>query len=123
MSSPFVRMSLINCLVFLWRLSLSCLSINLSTYNSSDKDAPFITSLFETRLSVLDKHKTLVDLFYFNGATNMQKAGRILSVKYSHAVCLHGAEHVVSLFFSDLATMRPFKMSLLCSFCVSDINY
>ena len=62
---------------------------------------------------MLDEQKTLVDLFYFDGASNVQKAGRLLSVKYPRAVCLHGSEHVVSLFFSDFAKMRPFKVSLI----------
>ena len=66
---------------------------------------------------------TLVDLFYFDEASDAPKASRLLSVKYPHTVCLHGSEHVVSLFFSDLATMRPFKVSLLCSFWVPDIHY
>ena len=95
----------------------------LNTYNKEEKDAHYIALLFETHLLVLDPQKTLVDLFFFDGASNVQKAGRLLSVKYPRAVCLHGSEHVVSLFFSDLANMRPFKVSLLYTFGISDINY
>ena len=40
---------------------------------------------------------------FFYGAANVQKAGKILSVKYPRISVLYGAEHVVSLFFADLA--------------------
>jgi len=43
----------------------------LNTYNKWKKDAPYIASLFETHLLVLDPHKTLVDLFFFDGASNI----------------------------------------------------
>ena len=110
------RMPLINCLAMCGDCPPVVLSINDCTEHlqqGGKKDAPYIASLFETHLLVLDEQKTLVDLFYFDGASNVQKAGRLLSVKYPRAVCLHGSEHVVSLFFSDLAKMRPFKVSLI----------
>ena len=54
----------------------------------------------------------MVDLFYFDGASNAQKAGRLLVAKYPRALCLHGGEHVISLFFADLAKMSPIRVSV-----------
>ncbi len=34
----------------------------------------------------------------------MQNSGKLLSVTYPHITVRHGAEHVVSLFFSDIFT-------------------
>jgi hypothetical protein len=62
------------------------------------KDAPYIASLFEPHMKRLDPMKNCIDLFYFDGASNVQKAGRIMCAKYPRATCLHGAEHVVSFF-------------------------
>jgi hypothetical protein len=53
----------------------------------------------------------LTDLFFFDGASNVQKAGRILAISCKTAHCLHGAEHVISLFFSDLAKLPQIKVS------------
>ena len=74
------------------------------------KDAPYIANLFENNMSEFDNQKTLVDLLYFDGASNVQKAGDILTAKYPRAYCLHGGEHVVSLFFSDVAKLAPVKV-------------
>ncbi len=52
----------------------------------------------------------LVDLFYFNDASNVQKAGEILTAKYPHDYYLQRGEHVVSLFFSDVAKLAPVKV-------------
>jgi len=64
-----------------------------------------------------------VDIFYFDGASNLQKAGRLLVATYPRASCLHGGEHISSLFFADLAKMPPIGMSereSICS-CVQSI--
>ena len=66
------------------------------------KDALYIAKCFLPHLKKLDPEMKLVDLFYFDGATNVQKAGKILCEKYPRATTLHGAEHVVSLFFRTL---------------------
>jgi hypothetical protein len=74
------------------------------------KDATYVAKLFEPHLEQLDPHKNSVDLFYFDGASNVQKAGRILCAKYPRATCLHGAEHVVALFFSDILKIPKIKL-------------
>ena len=42
------------------------------------------------------------DLCAFDGASNVQKAGQVLSQHYPRMTCIHGAEHVVSLFLGDV---------------------
>ena len=44
----------------------------------------------------------LLTLFFFDGASNVQNAGELLRVKHPRITVGHGAEHVVSLFFSDV---------------------
>ena len=76
------------------------------------KDAKYIMNLFEPYIRQFDSvHSTpVVDTLFFDGASNVQKAGRMLTIKFPTISVLHGAEHVVSLFFSDLATkISPIK--------------
>ena len=49
------------------------------------------------------------DVVFFDGASNVQKAGQVLQVTYPRIEVLHGAEHVVSLFFNDLFNFPEFK--------------
>ena len=46
------------------------------------KDAVYIAELFLPHLMKLDPEMKHVDLFYFDGATNVQKAGQILCASY-----------------------------------------
>ena len=84
------------------------------------KDASFIAKIFEDHIEDLfsnPNNKTMygslkdtTDVFFFDGASNVQKAGDILCAKYPRAHCLHGAEHVISLFFSDISKIEPIKV-------------
>ena len=76
------------------------------------KDAPYIAGLFEPIIEDFDPKKCLTDLILFDGASNVQKAGQILEAKFPTAHCLHGGEHVVSLFFADCAKIKEIKVSL-----------
>ena len=74
------------------------------------KDASYIVSLVDPLILKLEnevdantlRHTGIVDLVYFDGAKNVQNAGLILAAKYPPITVGHGAEHVVSLFFSDV---------------------
>jgi len=74
------------------------------------KDASYIASLVDPLILKLEnevdanklRHTGIVDLVYFDGAKNVQNAGLILAAKYPRITVGHGAEHVVSLFFSDV---------------------
>jgi hypothetical protein len=64
------------------------------------KDASYISSLFRPHIDEYEKeHLNSVDYCSFDGAANVQKAGRILQAHYTRIVLTHGAEHVLSLFF------------------------
>ena len=73
------------------------------------KDASAIVRLFLPHMEKIDPNKELIDLVYFDGAGNVQKAGRVLRVHYPRITTLHGAEHVVSLFFKDVCSLPPIK--------------
>ena len=71
------------------------------------KNAEYLADLFAPRIKDIDPDKIYVDTVFFDGAANVQKAGKILAEKFPSITVLHGAEHVVSLFFSDLARKIP----------------
>jgi len=79
------------------------------------KDAPYISNMILPLIKMIDqggraindhtkKKAGLVDLVFFDGASNVVKAGKLLSINYPRITALHGAEHVVSLFFRDIYT-------------------
>ena len=56
---------------------------------------------------------------FFDGAANVQLGGKILEVIYLRSYSLHGGEHVISLFFNDLAKLKPIKVGfLLLCLCI-----
>ncbi len=67
------------------------------------KDATYIADLMKPHICELDQDRMDVDLIFFDGASNVQKAGRILEATFPRISGIHGAEHVVSLFFVDVA--------------------
>jgi hypothetical protein len=76
------------------------------------KDAKYIDKIIMLLIQLMeseeDMHKKtysgLVDLVYFDGASNVQNAGKILRAFNPRITVGQGAEHVVSLFFSDVYT-------------------
>jgi len=74
------------------------------------KDASHIATIIKPLIANLegevDEHDRkctgIVDLVFFDGASNVQNAGELLRVKYPRITVGHGAEHVVSLFFKDV---------------------
>ena len=78
------------------------------------KDAMYIADIFEDKVEEYDPNHSLTDLFYFDGASNVQKAGQVLMAKYPRTFCYHGGEHVVSLFFTSLSKIKPIKVYVSC---------
>jgi len=74
------------------------------------KDAPYIADIFKDKVEEYGPTRTLIDIFYFDSASNVQKAGEVLMAKYPRTFCYHGGKHVVSLFFSSLAKIKPMKV-------------
>ena len=74
------------------------------------KSATFIAELFDLMVLEYDPQLLCTDVFYFDGASHVQKAGEILMAKFPRSFCFHGGEHVVSLFFSSIAKINPVKV-------------
>ena len=97
------------------------------------KDASHIASIIKPLIAnmegELDEHNRkctgIVDLVFFDGASNVQNAGELLRVKYPRITVGHGAEHVVSLFFKDVyekvinACMYLFISTLRCRLIIN----
>lgn len=68
------------------------------------KDGDYIAKLFVPHVEKLEitLGGGVVDLAFFDGASNMQKAGEILEAKYPRMSVIQGAEHVISLFFKSI---------------------
>jgi hypothetical protein len=102
------RMPLLNILASGAHLTTAVLEITDYT-DGHMSAASYIAKLFEPHVKWLDPTKKVVNLLYFHGASNVQKAGQILCAKCTRATCLHGAEHVMSLFFDDISKLLAIK--------------
>jgi hypothetical protein len=81
------------------------------------KDAKYIAGLLKPIISWIEEtkdpnnqktyHQGVVDLLLFDGASNVQNATKLASITYPRITVVHGAEHVVSLFFKDIFTKMP----------------
>jgi hypothetical protein len=58
------------------------------------KDYGFIAGLFFSHMTKNDRDKQLIDCAFFDRASNVQKAGKIIQVHYPRVVALHGVEYV-----------------------------
>jgi hypothetical protein len=62
------------------------------------KDSAYVAKQFLPWMMKLDPQNKLLDCVFFDGAGDVQKAGRILAAINPRITVLHGAEHVVLLF-------------------------
>ena len=69
--------------------------------------------MFFKHLVLLDPKKSLVDLLFFDGASNMQIGGEVIGAIYPRITCLHGVEHSIALVFSDWAKIQIIKVSTI----------
>ncbi len=83
-----------------------------------EKDAKYIAGPLKPIISQIEQtkdpnnqktnHRGVVDLVLFDGASNVQNAMKLVSITYPCIITIvHGAEHVVSLFFKDIFTKMP----------------
>jgi hypothetical protein len=77
------------------------------------KDALYIADLFYQKVMEYNPLKTCTDVFYFDWASNVQKAGEVLMARFSCSFCFHGGKHVVSLSFSPITKIKPVKVCLV----------
>ena len=69
-------------------------------------------------VSKYDENSNRVDLFYFDGALNVKKAGDVLEVRYPRIFASHGGEHVVALWFTSLAQIPEIRVVFFVIFSV-----
>jgi hypothetical protein len=115
--ATIARMPLLNVLGLCADTPPTCVAIEDCTGHMTKggkKDATYIADLMEDIVIKYDPEKTRTTIFWFDGASNVQKAGKILEQKFPRAYSLHGGEHVVSLFFSDISKLPAIKVSSLC---------
>ena len=74
------------------------------------KNASYIADLFCDKVKQIDPHGTLLTCVYFDGAKNVYKAGDVITAAYPRAFSFHGGEHVLSLFFSDIARIAQIRV-------------
>ena len=105
---------LINILASSVHLPVGCMRIvDCSGHLEQDgrKDATYISNLFMPHIRKMEESvPKCTDLIIFDGASNVQKAGAFLEAKFPHLSVLHGAEHVISLFYQDVFRIREFSM-------------
>ena len=107
------RMPLMNVLAMTATVSPMTIAIQDCSSHMAEggkKDAVYVASLFEERVGEFDSQNQLTDVFFFDGASNVQKAGEVLMAKHPRSFSFHGGEHVVSLFFSSIAKLTPIKV-------------
>jgi hypothetical protein len=75
-----------------------------------EKNASYNASLFEDQVLHCDPQMHFTDVFFFDGASNVRKAGQILMANFPRTFCFHGGEHVVLLFFSSIAKIKPVRV-------------
>ncbi len=75
----------------------------MTTCQRGEKEIQYIGHLFKDKVAEFDLTSTGTDASFFDGVSNVQKAGEILCATYPKAFCLHAGKHVLSLFFIDLA--------------------
>jgi hypothetical protein len=88
--------------------------VNCSSHleTGGKKDGTYIANLFRPHLKTFeDFTANTADLVIFDGAANEQLAGDILEASYKRVSVIHGAEHVISLFFADVFKhIKEFKL-------------
>ena len=63
------------------------------------KNPTYVASLFEPWVTKIDPELTRIDCVFFDGASNVQKGGRLLEAKFPRIHVQACAAHSVSLFF------------------------
>jgi hypothetical protein len=84
--------------------------------NGGKKDAVYVAELFRDHMHKVHKDvgAAVFDIVYFDGASNVQNGGELLCAEFPGLVCLHGAEHVVSLHFKDIAKLPVVSWLINC---------
>ena len=79
--------------------------------NGGKKDASYIAKQFLPHMEEMDETKSKIDLFIVDGASNVQKGGDVVQAVFKRVTVLHGAEHVLALYFDDISKIPEIKVS------------
>ena len=80
------------------------------------KDATYVANLFQHEVEEFGAVKEFTNCFIFDGASNVQKAGEILTAIFPGSYSIHGGEHVTSLYFSDIGKFTAVQVGSLSVF-------
>lgn len=80
------------------------------------KNCTYIADVFSELVKQYDPKGTDTDIFYFDGAANVQKAGRILEARYPRTTTLYGGEHALALWFSKVAKIPAIRVGNMLLF-------
>lgn len=79
------------------------------------KDAWYVAKCFLPIMREIDPKKELIDLVAFDGASNMQKAAKLIGEHFPRVSVIAGLEHTVSLVFGRFMNTEVIKV--MCLFC------
>jgi hypothetical protein len=102
-------MALMNILAMSGAFPTMTISIQDCTKHMAEggkKDALYIADLFNEKVMEYNPLKTCIHVSYFDGASNVQKAGEVLMGRFPCSFCYHGGKHVVSLVFSSITKIK-----------------
>mmetsp|Transcript_4529 Transcript_4529/g.9435 ORF Transcript_4529/g.9435 Transcript_4529/m.9435 type:complete len:217 (-) Transcript_4529:1547-2197(-) len=74
------------------------------------KDARYIASKIMPLMENIDPKKELFDMVVFNGAANVQKAGRVIAVRFPKVIVCKGTEQIGSLFLTKAFKEAPLEL-------------
>jgi len=113
------KKALLNVLASGVHLPSACLEIIDCTGHleaGGKKDAKYIANCFLPLIKQFElESENMVDLALFDGASNVQKAGDVLAAIFPRMSVIHGAEHVISLFFGDVFKNRDLSLFIRVS--------
>ena len=73
------------------------------------KDVMYIGGMFNGIVVEYDLYRNHTDMLYFDGASNVQKAGMVLAACYPWSMTFHSGKHVMTLWFSNLLQIPAMK--------------
>jgi hypothetical protein len=87
-----------------WFALLEIVDCTDQTAKGGKKDAQYLSGIVRPLIKSLEARvkSNIVDLIMFDGASNVQLAARIVARYHPRITVCHGAEYVISLFFSGI---------------------
>mmetsp|Transcript_1214 Transcript_1214/g.2749 ORF Transcript_1214/g.2749 Transcript_1214/m.2749 type:complete len:180 (+) Transcript_1214:2050-2589(+) len=74
------------------------------------RDARHIATQMISVMLEVEPNQRLFDMELFDGASSVQKAGRIIAARFPMVVVAHGADHVGSLFLVQVSKEHQFQL-------------